>query len=495
MTPRPASSRPGSPTRAVRQGDWESLLPDAERRPTRPSGPARSPASRPSSRGAAVHRAGRQRRRPRQPRQQPGPLLPGRPDPAGARHVEQPGASSLNLAAPYPRPGALRLLGLAQRHPDERRLAGRRRAGDLLDRRLGAVGADQRERRRDASQLPLVDDPGSYQIDAGFSGDATLGPASASTPFSIGTLPTALNIQGGGTVLAGNDTGITATLTSGGVGITSRRWPSCSRPRAAAPRDPDTDHEPLRHRLTRRRDRPTAGTSYTVRPSSGPAAPIALPADPIYQAARAAPSSSRSLHRGRLDRAAGREPHERSERLLGGELQRRGHRRLGRQLLARPERRALGRRRAGGQRLGDELHPHRHHRLRERQPGAQPEHAHGDHRRQRRQPRRPASPARSTRSSGLLPRRRSASRSAAPPTRRAATPPAAPTRASAAARVTRAVSRASRSRSETPPASTGTARASPRRRRLSWPRRSPPRTPPPRPGATRWRSRPTAATR
>ena len=63
--------------------------------------------------------------------------------------------------------------------------------------------------------------PAAYQLTAGFAGDATHFGSSASAAFTINKLPTTLTIGGGGSTAlsAGVDTGISATLMNGAVGL------------------------------------------------------------------------------------------------------------------------------------------------------------------------------------------------------------------------------------------------------------------------------------
>ena len=72
-------------------------------------------------------------------------------------------------------------------------------------------------------QLPLINLPAGYKATASFGGDATLAGTSASAPFTITALSTALSLgSGGAPVLDGADTGIEATLTSGGAPLPQR---------------------------------------------------------------------------------------------------------------------------------------------------------------------------------------------------------------------------------------------------------------------------------
>jgi hypothetical protein len=89
------------------------------------------------------------------------------------------------------------------------------------------IGSSRRVAVTDATgtatvQLPLIDLPGIYTVTAAFAGDATLAASSKSVPFTITSLPTSLALGGGGTVIDGGDTGIKATLTTGGVPLPQR---------------------------------------------------------------------------------------------------------------------------------------------------------------------------------------------------------------------------------------------------------------------------------
>ena len=72
-------------------------------------------------------------------------------------------------------------------------------------------------------QLPLINLPAGYKATASFGGDATLAGTSVSAPFTITALSTSLSLgSGGAPVLDGADTGIEATLTSGGAPLPQR---------------------------------------------------------------------------------------------------------------------------------------------------------------------------------------------------------------------------------------------------------------------------------
>jgi hypothetical protein len=69
-------------------------------------------------------------------------------------------------------------------------------------------------------QLPLVDDPSSapYPLTAGFAGDATLAGSSDAATVTITKLPTTLTLAGS-SAFTGGDTGVSATLKNGQVGL------------------------------------------------------------------------------------------------------------------------------------------------------------------------------------------------------------------------------------------------------------------------------------
>jgi hypothetical protein len=135
-------------------------------------------------------------------------------------------------------------------------------------------------------QLPLSGTPGSYELTAGFAGTTSLASASAAAPFSIATLPTTLALSaGGGTVVDGTNTGISAALQSGGVGVSEHTVAFVLTPTGGgAPviqtRITNLDGNAALGVVSQ----PLEGT-YTVRAYFGPGGPFPLPPDPIFQSA------------------------------------------------------------------------------------------------------------------------------------------------------------------------------------------------------------------
>jgi hypothetical protein len=72
------------------------------------------------------------------------------------------------------------------------------------------------------AHLGLVAAPGATTLTAGFDGDATYVASSASQAFTIDKLPSSLSLTGGGNVVPGGDTGVSATLTNAGIALASR---------------------------------------------------------------------------------------------------------------------------------------------------------------------------------------------------------------------------------------------------------------------------------
>jgi hypothetical protein len=70
--------------------------------------------------------------------------------------------------------------------------------------------------------VPLVEPPGSYELTASYGGDAGDQPAAASADFTINPAATNLSLSAPGQVTSGVDSGVTATLLSGGLPLAQR---------------------------------------------------------------------------------------------------------------------------------------------------------------------------------------------------------------------------------------------------------------------------------
>jgi hypothetical protein len=133
------------------------------------------------------------------------------------------------------------------------------------------------------AQLPLVALPGPYQLSAGFDGDTTLVGASASAAFEIRKLATTLTLNGDATVTDGASTGVEATLTSGAVGLPQRTIAFVLTPTGGGT-------AVIQTRITDLLGRASLGVvsqlppgTYAIGAYFGSGAPIALPADAVYQ--------------------------------------------------------------------------------------------------------------------------------------------------------------------------------------------------------------------
>jgi len=131
-------------------------------------------------------------------------------------------------------------------------------------------------------QLPLLELPGSYQLGAGFDGDATYGSSAASTAFTIKTLPTSLTLNRNAT--SSGNTGLSATLQGGGVGLGERTVEFVITPHGGGAQVIQTRMTDLYGNawlgpVTQL----SPGTAYSVKAYFGSGGPLALPADPIYQ--------------------------------------------------------------------------------------------------------------------------------------------------------------------------------------------------------------------
>ena len=131
-------------------------------------------------------------------------------------------------------------------------------------------------------QLPLLELPGSYQLSAGFDGDATYSSSAASAAFTINTLPTTLTLNRN-TTSSGN-TGISAALKSGGVGLGERTVEFVLTPHGGGAQVIQTRTTDLYGiAWLGPVGQLNPGTAYSVQAFFGPGGPLALAGDPIYQ--------------------------------------------------------------------------------------------------------------------------------------------------------------------------------------------------------------------
>ncbi|MCW2976635.1 MAG: hypothetical protein JWM06_1916, partial [Actinomycetia bacterium] len=133
------------------------------------------------------------------------------------------------------------------------------------------------------AQLPLVALPGPYQLSVGFDGDTTLVGASASAAFEIRKLATTLTLNGDATVTDGASTGIQATLQSGAVGLPQRTIAFVLTPTGGGTAVIQTRITDLLGRASLDVVSQLPPGTYAVSAYFGSGAPIALPADAVYQ--------------------------------------------------------------------------------------------------------------------------------------------------------------------------------------------------------------------
>ncbi len=106
--------------------------------------------------------------------------------------------------------------------------AGAAAAGRTVTFSLGArsVGATTDGTGVARASLPLVDGVGASEVVADFAGDVAgtppLRPSSARAALAVTRRPSALTVAGSGTVLAGTETGVRATVTSAGAPVAER---------------------------------------------------------------------------------------------------------------------------------------------------------------------------------------------------------------------------------------------------------------------------------
>ena len=133
-------------------------------------------------------------------------------------------------------------------------------------------------------QVQLDDLPGSsYQLTAAFDGDATLAAASDSTPsFTVNQLATTLALSGPSTATAGADTGLEATLQSGGVGLTDYSVAFVLTPTGGGTPVVQTATTAVGGVASLGAVTALSPGSYSVQAFFGPGGPIGLPGDPVF---------------------------------------------------------------------------------------------------------------------------------------------------------------------------------------------------------------------
>jgi hypothetical protein len=137
-------------------------------------------------------------------------------------------------------------------------------------------------------QLQLEDLPGAnYQLTAAFDGNATLAGSSASTPsFTVGKLPTTVTLSGPSSANVGAPTGISASLQSGGTGLSSYSVAFVFTPTGGGTPVVQTAITALGGVAQLGAVPQLNPGSYSVQAYFGPGAPVALPGDPVFTASQ-----------------------------------------------------------------------------------------------------------------------------------------------------------------------------------------------------------------
>jgi MBG domain (YGX type)/FG-GAP repeat/Bacterial Ig-like domain (group 3) len=137
-------------------------------------------------------------------------------------------------------------------------------------------------------QIQLEDDPGSsYQLSAEFDGDATLAATSASTSsFTVNKLTTTLALSGPSSANAGADTGIDATLQSGGVGLMDYAVAFVLTPAGGGTPVVQTATTAVGGLAALGEVPALSPGSYSVQAFFGPGAPIGLLSDPVFDSSQ-----------------------------------------------------------------------------------------------------------------------------------------------------------------------------------------------------------------
>ena len=134
------------------------------------------------------------------------------------------------------------------------------------------------------AHLGLVAVPGPYTVTAAFDGDPAYLASSASAPFAIEKLPSALTIGGGGFVVPGTGSAVSATLVSAGVGLAQRTVAFVLTPLGGGLQVVQTRTTDLFGNAALGVVSPLAAGAYSVQAFFGPGGPLGLPADPVYAA-------------------------------------------------------------------------------------------------------------------------------------------------------------------------------------------------------------------
>ncbi len=135
-------------------------------------------------------------------------------------------------------------------------------------------------------QLQLEDLPGTnYQLTAAFNGNSTLAGTSASTPsFTVAKLATTLTLSGSSSANVGASSGISASLQSGGTGVSGYSVAFVLTPTGAGTPVVETAITALGGVAQLGAVPQLSPGMYSVQAFFGPGAPIALPSDPIFMA-------------------------------------------------------------------------------------------------------------------------------------------------------------------------------------------------------------------
>jgi hypothetical protein len=139
-------------------------------------------------------------------------------------------------------------------------------------------------------QVQLDDLPGSsYQLTAGFDGDATLAAASDSTSsFTVNQLATTVDLSGPSTAMAGANTGLEATLESGGVGLSDYSVAFVLTPTGGGTPVVQTATTAVGGVASLGAVTGLKPGSYSVQAFFGPGGPIGLPSDPVFTSSQTA---------------------------------------------------------------------------------------------------------------------------------------------------------------------------------------------------------------
>jgi hypothetical protein len=132
-------------------------------------------------------------------------------------------------------------------------------------------------------QIPLVDLPGPYSLSVGFDGDTTYASSADSSPFTISKLATTLALSGNASIIDAGDTGMSATLKSGGVGLPQRTVAFVLTP-SGGPAVVQTRITDLNGKASLGVVPLPLGGTYTVQAWFGPGGSVSLPDDPVYVA-------------------------------------------------------------------------------------------------------------------------------------------------------------------------------------------------------------------